>query len=103
MQTIHILKDARSLISTPDNWIQGKAILGNRWCAAGAVIEIARRNQVEDYREAIEVLDSVCPILTGILRPAARFNDEHAHEEILEMFDLAISKLEASLSPISVG
>jgi len=97
--TAEILKAARDLIAKPENWTVGGLARNTDgvfvsvdscdavcFCALGAVDKISE--SPEDRNAAYEALrDS----LGEGRRMVATFNDEHTHEEVLDLFSKAIA------------
>lgn len=109
-----ILKEAREVIREPHNWTQrtyARDMSGDivtpgdkracRFCSLGAIHK-ALQPKVIEFNMSSDVYDnlyeSVKDSLNGQLNPSCSsivyFNDHSKHEDILEMFDKTICKLE---------
>jgi hypothetical protein len=80
------LVKAKSLIDTPEKWIQGDAKVkyadgSCRYCSVGAIYEINSKGMVYLRSALININggDSV-----------ATYNDNHTHEEVMALWDKAI-------------
>ena len=97
METKEVLQKAKKLILDPENWTQGvsardkddksaspnsKAAIS--WCALGAIAAVD--NSAVSHRGAYRKLLDVSGV--GYI---GSFNDSHSHEEVLDLFDRAIS------------
>lgn len=100
---IEILKNARSIINTPDNWTQDAVARNNInekvsahsseavcWCAMGAMYKASKNNLSEDYQKAFYFLDSEAK--NTIYFTVLNFNDKTDHEAVLGLFDRAIER-----------
>lgn len=108
-----ILKAARALITSPDNWTQGSyarnaigltTLIASgeacRFCSLGAIERIMhisrdnlRRNRdvaAGDVRKCL--VQAIYKYQGGVKSTIARFNDHHTHSEVLAVFDLAIDE-----------
>lgn len=110
-----VLQRARELIADENNWCQGVYALNRhgrivnvedrfavRFCMNGALARAAGLsiNEVEKG----EIMRHLRPFLNGNnLHFAHRFNDTHAHAEVLAAFDKAISSLHERESPNTSG
>ena len=100
-----VLRDARALISKPENWRQGAMAgcrfmggdirmslptthpMANCWCAAGAIKRVSATDK--EFGNAIVAL-AFYAMPGGV----AAFNDTHTHAEVLAAFDKAIEATE---------
>jgi hypothetical protein len=107
MTTLEVLVAARELISEPSRWTQGeyaKDAVGNSvtaiseyaccWCSVGAICKIQNdlfpTNPLEDALEAaIHVI--------GLKRFTVEFNDNHNHQQVMELWDKAIHNYSESV------
>lgn len=102
--TKQILQDARKLISDPSNWTKesnardrsglvvwfddAKAVC---WCANGAIrLQLKDRYNKDDYLKAVEAMTDAAIELYGI--GMINVNDILGHQQILNVFDLAIKR-----------
>lgn len=101
---------ARKLIENPNNWIKGalardsnnfiinvKDQMACKFCTSGAVQKVTDyAHDLTPYHEAYIYLDKAAITLnnsynTGYIhRPCVAFNDACTHDEVMDMFDLAI-------------
>lgn len=101
--TVEILRAARALIATPEQWTQGTPARGQdgwpvwpespdarQWCAIGACVAAGSDDERWMMR-AIDALEAVA--LEGSVS-AARFNDSHRHADVLALYDRAIALAE---------
>jgi hypothetical protein len=105
-----ILVKAKERISDPERWCQGYYALDSqgktvssedldatRWCAVGAVLRTAvELDPDEGYRLADEATTLLGVILPGTdvsINRVIRFNDANEHQDVLKLFDDAISLL----------
>lgn len=97
MNTLEVLTQARELISDPARWTRGYMARNKSgdavsekspgavcWCSIGAMMAVAGSFPNEIYL-AWDVLEQLTGV--GLL---AYFNDNHTHEQVMEMFDAAI-------------
>ena len=64
-----------------------------RWCVLGALMAVTHRGD-RDRLMAEMALENAIKNLSGhYSRNIAKFNDEHTHAEIMELFDTAIEEL----------
>jgi len=104
MQRLELLKQARGLISSPENWTQGRweRRLEGRvsYCAIGAVQHaLGHDNQLDIPHPMASVIVEEClaPVIGKDSRAAvASYNDSQPHECVLAMFDAAIEREEAA-------
>ena len=103
--TLQILKEARELISDPERWTQGEDARDEDglpvhpddsdatcWCTLGALHRVATGN---DKTTVFMEIQKAVDLLPGIRSQgyyAAKFNDAHSHDEVLALFDHAISR-----------
>lgn len=101
MNTVEIIQKARELISDEKNWIRGTYAAGDgidmnptdpdacMFCAVGAVARVIGidGSDAEDH-ESVKMLDAETS--AGIVT----FNDNHAHAEVLSIFDRVIARAE---------
>lgn len=110
MTTIHILKEARELLSDPQRWTQ-KVYARNEggsstreiqkavcWCPLGALAKVGGMNTPLDA--GIILYDAQLRLAATTLRSAmggniALFNDRRSHAAVLRAFDNAIQMMEA--------
>ena len=94
-----VLMRARELIAWEENWCQGVAArdkngrevepmseLANSWCAVGAIRKVCVDRGVAPY-DIVAALKK--ELGYGYTLPG--FNDSHSHDEVLAVFDRAIS------------
>jgi len=104
MRRLEILKQARGLISSPENWTQGqweRRLEGRvSYCAIGAVQRaLGHDSQLGIPHPMANVIVEEClaPVIGKTSRMAvASYNDSHPHECVLAMFDAAIEREEAA-------
>lgn len=107
MTTFEILKAARELISDEKRWTQGFYAVANGWpvvqfasehlpdsadcfCAIGSLAKAGCMSVYDaESSGAYKALEAVSEI------DVHEFNDTHTHEEVLALFDRAISRAEA--------
>ena len=91
---VDILKEARSLISRPDLWTQGRFHNDDltQFCASGALKFVYRRQMTTgydvDYYRARVLLKKACTRLFGL--EIVLVNDRLGHGPIMLAFDVAI-------------
>ena len=98
-----LLKEAREVIRFRRRWVQGHFALDGHgnvvkpddnaavcWCASGAMRKVGNNNAWYSVARAA-LLNAVTGPNSGSL---GRYNDNHTHAEVLEMFDDAIAALE---------
>jgi len=99
---VRTLTHAKALIKDKEHWIKddfattfsGDAVSSwderaVRFCAVGANRKAAGMNNSEASRKYLAI---ACRIMTlGEHSHVARFNDDSTHEEVLELFDIAIA------------
>lgn len=93
METINVLKLARSKIKNAKFWCQGHYFVEvpgepKAYCAIGALQEATSNN--EEFTEALFFLAKDPEITDGV----AKFNDTHTHDEVLALFNRRIAALE---------
>jgi hypothetical protein len=103
MKNSEILKAAKELISSPQNWMQGDYTNDERtcFCGIGAIAEVL--NLWDDPTKAViskqQLMLEKASVAIDPHHPKgqsfATYNDSHTHEEVLHAFDLAISLAEA--------
>lgn len=103
MKTIDILRQAKQLISKPENWNQGdwrKERDGQMcYCGMGALVAVVTGDEFDfttnDINRAERLLSKAAGQLDNVhlshLNTFAAFNDRHTHEEVMQAFDLAIA------------
>lgn len=115
MNTLDILKAARAKLAQPGAWTTGCSARNadgedvgvctndaTCWCAYGAVVAVSRpRGDYESALEALGVELGVPPVFFGgcdeAIEEIANVNDSATRvEPVLELFDLAIAKLESA-------
>ena len=99
------LKHAKALIKKKEHWIQGtfardpEGIKCNprsadafQFCAVGA-LQHAKVSVISDsFLSAGSYLRLAAAVITGDeLAETATFNDSHTHEEVMELYDIAIA------------
>lgn len=97
MKSSEILRAAKKLIENENNWIKGafalddedNEVLGNdkkacKFCSLGAL------QCVQNTRELPSLYLRDAANTTSV----SRFNDDHSHQEVMEMFDKAIALAE---------
>jgi len=106
---LRALMNARALISDPTHWCQ-KAYArdkndiptssldenANSFCAMSAIIRASAPNTVTVGSRAIKLLNEEIVRNYKEYEGIIRFNDEHAHEEVLDVFDTALDTLYAA-------
>lgn len=103
---LDILIQARELIASPEMWSQGELVTEDgAHCAIGAVIA-ARLNRPRDCAvDGWQYRIVVAPLLKKLAAhiPGTRgdpwcrvaaYNNHHSHEEVLRVFDAAISVMQ---------
>lgn len=98
--TKQTLEAARALIADKAHWTQGSVSMDMldrvrhprhpaacRWCATGAVVKAAAGSNYVFER----CLGALHMSLVGF-QSIESFNDTHTHDEVLQLFDAAISK-----------
>lgn len=97
MDTIAVLEHAREKIDTTEKWFGGSqpaTACDSRICAwialgrAGAELNT-------DYGDCIDALCQTAGIPLGV-GDLIRFNDRHAHAEVLDLFDRTIARLRSA-------
>ena len=99
--TIEILKAARDLIAKPENWTQGHyavdkfgdpTYIGSErsvcFCSIGALATAGK------FHISHEIPAEILSALGMDESEIIRFNDEHSHAEVLDLFSKAISSAE---------
>lgn len=103
-----LLRRARQLISRPDRWTRktmarnprtGRAVgtysrLAGQWCALGALHRF--------HPEEALICDAVSELRKGGVpddHSLGSFNDSHTHQEVLDLFDSAIRRLDLAENP----
>lgn len=102
--SVKILKDARELIHDPENWTQSAYARNKRgtvvsfeannavcFCAMGALFRVSPPDETGTVFKFLRGASKEC----GSLSPS-NFNDHHSHEEVLALFDKAISLAEVA-------
>lgn len=98
MSTVEILRQARELISDPEQWTQGAYCEdGKRWCGAGAILHVIG---APDYLSNF-IPEGILNVLTRAYPPSGlghllRVNDDENHSAVLAVFDRAIELAEES-------
>ncbi|HVI40738.1 MAG TPA: hypothetical protein VM577_08760 [Anaerovoracaceae bacterium] len=109
---LEILKKAKEKISDPANWCRemiaqkadGTAAYNKdpeacKWCAAGAIWSSHEDSGLT--RDAFQFMTKMIPELQETkLQSIFEVNDVLGHEAVMNLFDLAISKLEPPAEPI---
>jgi hypothetical protein len=95
-ETVRLLKDAKSVINAPENWIKGQ--LGNGgggYCILGAMskVWINSGGVKEDWYTIAGLMQACLPTARLTI---ARFNDHMltTHADVMALFDRAIKKAE---------
>ena len=101
-EIIRVLKEARELISKPENWTQGasardsyrvscesSALRATCWCATGAILKTRTMAAYRFYEPLLETLSAMGQVV-GI----PRFNDSNTHRAVIKLFDDTIARLE---------
>lgn len=102
MSTVELLTAAKGLIANPENWTRGCAarnILGKpvttlnstaySFCGVGA-IDRATHELGLSYKAQNVAIKALHSLIKGSV---SGFNDEHTHEEVMQLFDTAINNL----------
>lgn len=109
--TLLNLIKAKNLIVDPEKWLQGDHIIGDRCCASGAIhlcvgeFEVPLEWQGIEYAAKFDAPRGAIPEEYWYLRSALHHVDPHGlgyigayndaqartHQEIMDLFDLAIS------------
>jgi hypothetical protein len=118
MTTLEMIKAARLRIAKPEAWtkfnlartaIGGEAVMATSeratcWCSIGALNKewnpIEARSWDEnpgwtEYNESVAQMQATLRGM-GFDGSLARFNDSHSHDDVLEVFDKTIARLEAA-------
>jgi hypothetical protein len=100
-EVARVLREARTLIETPDRWLQGGLYEFNfgkvaRCCALGAINEAAQGDLSRAYRDATEALRRAAG------PDIVYWNDDPAttHADVLSAFDRAIASAESTPTPM---
>lgn len=101
-ETVRILTHAKALISDKEHWIQndfatnanGKSILigddmATNFCAVGANQKAAGFGKSDISRPYLVAATYIMTL--GAHSHIAKFNDSATHEEVMELFDIAIA------------
>lgn len=119
MKASELLREARKIIEQEDHWTQGSyaqavrepklATIGNArpvmaddatcFCSMGALYRAAHVNNFQEIEEEVwaarAVLDQAAVAADPSSMSIIGFNDKHTHDEVLAVFDEAITNLEA--------
>ena len=108
MTASEVLRKARALIEKPENWTRGaygrnehgrftELRFSCSRCSAGAVLSVCEEVKLAQEDRALNLLREQTPGYSEhwIHDPLVRFNDTHAHAEVLSLFDRAIAAAEA--------
>ena len=92
---VEVLREARSLVDTPEKWCQGAERVGNALCSVGAISVASGMGEVrlDFFPRALETFRAV----VGWNQSASWWNDapERTHADVLAAFDKAIALAEA--------
>ena len=99
MDTVKILKSARNLISDPRRWTQGDYVDRNAngeicYCAIGALAAVQEIEPGDDIPGAADLARVITGGSSDYGFWVVRYNDDHAHADILAIFDEAIEAAE---------
>ncbi len=89
------LVKARALISNKENWLQGDYCRADQYCALGAIKKVGRYQDDVAAEREIRLLRAAIP--GGKRKWVHLYNDRHTHEEVLALFDRAISARRAEI------
>ena len=102
------LQESRKLITFPENWCKGDLARTNhnvrtspwgttasQWCMIGAFCHVSARDGllVSTNKKARDFLQlAIAELFPSYDLAVARFNDSHTHQQVLQVYDLAIAK-----------
>lgn len=100
MDKVTLIKNARDILSDPNQWIKGEMLNENGCCIIGALKTADTSYFQVDRYEAERELQCHLPggaeaFMRGSLVPLAQFNDdpETTHQDVLNLFDKALADL----------